>query len=169
MDRFVAEQCAAQQMCRAQHRFSRRMLREAIGWGDTQLRVHLARLIELEYVLPRREGAGGKFLYELVYELGAADGEVRFPGLIDVAALAVTTAEVAGSGAEVAGRLRAVRGPLAGGSRPAGSAENSGKTSTPRESSAAEPETRDSRGNGHAASYPHPSTTAQVGPRGAAR
>ena len=41
IDRFVAEQCAAQQICRAQHRFSRRMLREAIGWGDTQLRVHL--------------------------------------------------------------------------------------------------------------------------------
>jgi DNA primase catalytic core len=169
IDRFVAEQCAAQQICRAQHRFSRRMLREAIGWGDTQLRVHLARLIELEYVLPRREGAGGKFLYELVYELGAADAEVRFPGLIDVAALAATTAEVAGSGAEVAGRLRAARGPLAGGSRGAGSAENPSETSAARASSAAEPKTHDSRGNGHAASYPHPSAAAQIGPRGAAR
>ena len=49
-------------------------------------------------MLARREGAGGKFLYELVYELGAADGEVRFPGLIDVAALAGTMTEVAGSG-----------------------------------------------------------------------
>jgi hypothetical protein len=158
IDRFVAEQCAAQQICRAQYRFSRRMLREAIGWGDTQLRVHLDRLVELEYVLPRREGAGGKFLYELVYELGAADGEVRFPGLIDVAALAGTMTEVAGSGAEVAGRSRSARGPLAGGSRPAEAAENAGETSLLRKAGAIGPETHGLRGNGHSASYLHPST-----------
>ena len=158
IDRFVAEQCAAQQICRAQHRFSRRMLREAIGWGDTQLRVHLSRLVELEYVLPRREGAGGKFLYELVYELGAADGEVRFPGLIDVAALAGTMTEVAGSGAEVAVRSRAVRGSVAGESRPAEAAENAGETSLLRKAGAIGPETHGLRGNGHSASYLHPST-----------
>lgn len=158
IDGYVAEQCAAQRICRAQHRFSRRMLREAIGWGDTQLRVHLDRLVELEYVLPRREGAGGKFLYELVYELGAADGEVRFPGLIDVGALAGTMTEVAGSGAEVAGRLRPVRGPVAGGSRPVESAENAGETSLLRKAGAIGPETHGLRGNGHSASYLHPST-----------
>jgi hypothetical protein len=98
IDRFVAEQCAAQQICRAQHRFSRRQLREAIGWGDTQLRVHVTRLVELEYLLPRREGPGGQFVYELVYEVSAEEHQARFPGLIDVAALegAAMTGKVAG-------------------------------------------------------------------------
>jgi DNA primase catalytic core len=169
LDRYVAEQCAAQQVRRTDFHFSRRMLREAIGWGDTQLRVHLARLIELEYVLPRREGAGGKFLYELVYELGEADGEVRFPGLIDVAALAATMTEVAGSEAQVAGRLRAVRGPVAGGSRPTESAENAGKNGLSCEREAISAETHALRGNGHGTSYLHPGTAAQIGPRGAAR
>jgi DNA primase catalytic core len=165
IDRYIGEQCAAQQVRRTDFHFSRRMLREAIGWGDTQLRVHLARLIELEYVLPRREGAGGKFLYEFVYELGAADGEVRFPGLIDVAALAATMTEVAGSEAQVAGRLRAVRGPVAGGSRPAESAEDAGKHSLSCESEAISAETHALRGNGHVASYPHPSTATPIGSR----
>jgi hypothetical protein len=155
IDRFVAEQCELQQIRRAQHRFSRRMLREAIGWGDTQLRVHLERLVELEYVLPWREGPGGKFLYELVYEIGTEETQVRFPGLIDVVALqsAATTAQVAGGKDEVAGRLRAARGPVAGGARAAQSAENPDQSSTPRESIALEPKTQGTRGNGRAASY----------------
>jgi DNA primase len=166
IDRFVAEQCTAQQIRRAQHRFSRRGLREAIGWGDTQLRVHLERLVELEYVLPWREGPGGKFVYELVYEIGTEDTQVRFPGLIDVAALETmaTTAPLAGVEGEVAGRLRAARGPVAGGARSAESAENPDKPHTPRESAALEPTTQGTRGNGRAASYPHVSVAGPIGP-----
>jgi hypothetical protein len=166
MDRFVAGQCAAQRISRAQYRFSRRTLREAIGWGDTQLRVHLERLVELEYVLPRREGPGGKFVYELVYEVGAEEHQARFPGLIDVTALkrAAMTGKVAGRDGEVAGRLRAVRGPVAGGVRPAESAENAGKASTPRESSAVESKTHALNGQGHAASYRQAAVPAEIEP-----
>jgi DNA primase catalytic core len=157
LDRFVAEQCVAQQIARAQYRFSRRTLREAISWGDTQLRVHLERLVELEYVLPRREGPGGKFVYELVYEVGAEEHQARFPGLIDVAALktAAMTGKVAGDKDEVAGRLRPARGPVAGGVRPAESAETTGKTSLPSESPSVEPKMHSSHSNGQAASYRH--------------
>ena len=66
-------------------RFSRRTLREAIAWGDTQTKTHLARLVELEYLVAHRTKVGG-FEYELVYEIAADDG-ARFPGLADIEAL----------------------------------------------------------------------------------
>jgi hypothetical protein len=43
--------------------FTRRELRAATGTGDTQLKVHLARLVDLEYVIAR--GAGPATVYEL--------------------------------------------------------------------------------------------------------
>jgi DNA primase len=83
----VDEQCAAQQVCRAQHRFSRRLVRERTRWGDTQLKVHLARLVELEYLLVHRGGRGQSFEYELLYD-GVAHGDAaHVSGLIDVEAL----------------------------------------------------------------------------------
>ena len=69
-------------MARSDFRFSRRQLREVTGWGDTQLKVHLGRLTEMEYVIVHR-GSGGsqRFGYELVYERGAGNGPF-LPGLI---------------------------------------------------------------------------------------
>jgi DNA primase catalytic core len=86
LDRFVTAESERQGLPRERVRFSRRALREAIGWGDTQLKVHLARLAELEYLLVHRAKHGG-FEYELVYELGEDEHTLRFPGLADVAAL----------------------------------------------------------------------------------
>jgi hypothetical protein len=43
--------------------FTRRALREATGIGDTQMKVHLARLVDLEYVVANR--AGPATTYEL--------------------------------------------------------------------------------------------------------
>ncbi|MEP7004583.1 MAG: hypothetical protein ABI810_01275, partial [Sphingomonas bacterium] len=66
-------------------RFTRREVREATGWGDTQLKIHLHRLEELEYLLMRRDGT--RFVYELAW---AGEGEAGAPfvmGLIDVEAL----------------------------------------------------------------------------------
>ncbi|HUZ23321.1 MAG TPA: toprim domain-containing protein [Streptosporangiaceae bacterium] len=45
-------------------RFTRRQLREALPLGDSQLKVHLARLADYELVIARRTGSGG-FCYEL--------------------------------------------------------------------------------------------------------
>ena len=45
-------------------RFTRRALRDATGLGDSQLKVHLARLVDLEYVAVER--AGPSTSYELV-------------------------------------------------------------------------------------------------------
>jgi len=93
IDGFVAAECDRQQVKRADCRFSRRQLREAINWGDTQLRLHLERLTDLEYVLAHREGAGGKYVYELAYEV-KDDDRAQVAGLIEadvLAALADTT------------------------------------------------------------------------------
>jgi len=45
--------------------FTRRELREATGMGDTQMKVHLARLVDLEYVVANR--AGPATTYELAH------------------------------------------------------------------------------------------------------
>ena len=83
----VDQECAAQHLRRAQHRFSRRAVREHTKWGDTQLKIHLARLTELEYLLVHRGGRGQSFEYELVFD-GAATSDVRhLSGLIDIEAL----------------------------------------------------------------------------------
>ena len=75
-------------MRRADLRFSRRELRDLTGWGDTQLKVHLGRLAELEYLLVHRVKAGQGYEYELLYD-GEGDTGTRFvmglsdPGLRD--------------------------------------------------------------------------------------
>lgn len=72
-------------------RFTRRQLREAIGWGDTQLKVHLSRLVDLELLLVHRADSG-TFTYELAWrgETGddAGGRSARFlVGLTDPATL----------------------------------------------------------------------------------
>jgi len=119
LDTFVTERAKARAMKRDEVRFSRRELRESLGMGDTQLRLHLDRLVLFEYVLARREGSGGKLIYELVYDGAGQDGKPFVPGLIDIEQLksTLTTVNSRGSTPEVAGRLRGDRGPIAGGSR----------------------------------------------------
>jgi DNA primase len=85
IDGHVGAECQRQAIRRSEYRFARRTLREAIAWGDTQLKVHLARLVELEYIVAHRGKAGG-FEYELVYELAGEHG-TRLAGLTDIDAL----------------------------------------------------------------------------------
>lgn len=76
-------------------RFTRREVREATGWGDTQLKVHLARLLELEYLIVRRAMEGqhaSRFVYELMYDGEGAGGAPFLMGLIDIEALAAEQA-----------------------------------------------------------------------------
>lgn len=121
VDGYVSEQCKTQSIQRTDFFFSRRALREAINWGDTQLRMHLERLVELEYVAAKREGAGGKFVYELAYVVND-ETHARVAGLIEVDALealtvAATMPKSRGSTPEVAGRSRGDSGAVAGRSR----------------------------------------------------
>jgi DNA primase catalytic core len=136
LDRFVVAEAKRKALERAHVRFSRRELREAWGMSDTQLRLHLERLVALEYVLARREGPGGRLVYELVYDGAGEDGRPFVPGLIDAGALGATTSEVAGLAGELAGRLRPDRGPVAAGSRGADSAPSARAVTTSGKSAA---------------------------------
>jgi DNA primase catalytic core len=84
VDEMVTAECERQKMERSDYRFSRRDVREAIGWGDTQLKIHLHRLEELEYLLIHRGGRGQSIVYELVFTRPADGGKPVLGGLIDV-------------------------------------------------------------------------------------
>jgi hypothetical protein len=87
---FVGAQAKAQARPKAEVRFSRKDLRDASGWGDTQLKVHLARLVELEYLLAHRVGQGHAnqgLVYELLYD-GDGSDVPHLAGLLDPARLA---------------------------------------------------------------------------------
>jgi hypothetical protein len=92
----VRGQAKAQAIPQAELRFTRKDVREATGWGDTQLKVHLARLVELEYLLTHRAERGQGFAYELLFDGDVAAG-VHLSGLIDVAGLGDYDAQRPGS------------------------------------------------------------------------
>ena len=84
VDEMVSAECERQKIERTDFRFSRRDVRQHTGWGDTQLRVHLRRLEELEYLLVHRGGRGQSFVYELVFERQGDSGKPMLPGLIEI-------------------------------------------------------------------------------------
>lgn len=69
-------------------------LRAFTGWSDTALKVHLGRLVELEYVLPRRDPKHAQSLcYELLYDGDAFSGRPHLSGLLDVSELRAASPE----------------------------------------------------------------------------
>jgi hypothetical protein len=69
--------------------FCRREIREACGWSLTQVRIHLARLVELESLAVRPGHRGGAFVYELIVDAFETKG-INQLGLIDVTELKQT-------------------------------------------------------------------------------
>jgi len=66
LDQWVIAQCAEQHVSRESLRFSARQAREATGLGATQVKLHLHRLVELEYVVVHRPLRGVGVAYELL-------------------------------------------------------------------------------------------------------
>jgi hypothetical protein len=117
IEREVAARCTAAKMERGDVRFTRRQVREATGWSNTQLHVHLARLVELEYLLTHRAEHGQGFVYELVYDGSGKDGGRFVSGLLDVEKLRAGhdyDEKRSGSGEAFSGSIRAVFGPSSG-------------------------------------------------------
>ena len=65
VDAMVSGECQRLKVERSDFRFSRRDVRAHTGWGHTQLKIHLHRLEELEYLIVHRGGRGQTFVYEL--------------------------------------------------------------------------------------------------------
>jgi energy-coupling factor transporter ATP-binding protein EcfA2 len=84
----LAEQAMhTQALRRSEVRLSRKAIRQACGMSDTRLRLHLDRLVDLEYLIAHHGRQGQRFVYELLFDGTADDASVRLPGLIDVEAL----------------------------------------------------------------------------------
>jgi DNA primase catalytic core len=84
VDEMVTSECERQKMERSDYRFSRRDVRAYTGWGDTQLKIHLHRLEELEYLLIHRGGRGQSIVYELIFTRPKGGDKPTLPGLIDI-------------------------------------------------------------------------------------
>lgn len=146
----AAEQ--AQQLPRSQIRFSRKTVRDYSGWSDFQIKTHMMKLTELEYLLPHRGGRGQCFEYELLYD-GAGATAPHLSGLLDIAAL------------HYDGGKEHVNPKLEGSSSPQGgvksapccvtqSSANPHATSVSTDSTDADIKTHVARGNGKNLSYP---------------
>jgi hypothetical protein len=112
----VTSACKQQGIAQEHYRFSRRDVREYSQWGNTQLRVHLDRLVDFEYVLAHRGRQGQGYVYELLYD-GDLDQRKHLTGLIDVENLRkadTTTPTSRGKDADFTGRFRPDSGPKTG-------------------------------------------------------
>lgn len=67
LENLAEQRCQAEEIELRDLRLNRREIRESTGWSDTQLRVHLARLVEMEYLMAHRSGRGGRYAYEVIY------------------------------------------------------------------------------------------------------
>lgn len=63
--RLVKERCAEGGVAAREFVFTRRTVREATGWSETQVRKHMEELQELEYVTARAGAQGKEYFYEL--------------------------------------------------------------------------------------------------------
>jgi DNA primase len=136
----VKKECKKLNIERSEYRFSRRQICEYTGWSLTQVRLHLDRLAEHEYILVHRGSRGLSFVYELLYNGEGKKGEPFLMGLIDINQLINTKKtdqshdyegkvaglggkkheydeKVAGENRELAGPKRPQNAPKAGGWR----------------------------------------------------
>ncbi len=80
---FVVKESKANGVSRHAFRFTRRDVREATQWSDTQVHRHLTRLVDLEYLVVHRGKQGRRFVYELLYQGEGHEGQPFLMGLID--------------------------------------------------------------------------------------
>jgi DNA primase len=80
----VAERAQAQRIKPSDVRFTRRDIRDATQWSDSQLKLHCARLADMEYLLIHGGNRGHSLRYELLWD-GGDDAEHRrhLCGLLD--------------------------------------------------------------------------------------
>jgi len=123
VDAHVTAECQRLGMERKDFRFSRREVRDATGWGNTQLKIHLGRLEDLEYLAVHRGNRGQGFVYELAYDGKGKDGTPFLSGLIELRSLGYdekksgVLAGWSGLEAKQSGPSRAEVGGVSGGGR----------------------------------------------------
>ena len=97
--------------------FTRRDARAFTGWSNTQLRLHLERLEDFEYVFALRGMKGSSYEYQLAFDGDPSSGKPQLMGLIDLEKLGYD-AKLTGVKSELAGQSEKVtplKRPLNGG------------------------------------------------------
>jgi len=79
----VRVRCDAEKIEQQVAFFSRRQIRARLGWGITQIRAHLERLRELEYIETRYGRPGSSYQYELLTDCRETTDKAHI-GLLDV-------------------------------------------------------------------------------------
>jgi DNA primase len=87
IETFVAERMQHSAILRADVRFTRREVRNRCGMSDAAIRVHLDRLVAMEYVRTVAGKNGQRFEYELLFDGALERSTPQMMGLIDVEAL----------------------------------------------------------------------------------
>ena len=165
----VRSQARARAIPQAEVRFTRKDVRERTGWGDTQLRVHLERLHELEYLIAHRGMRGQCYEYELAFDGDTGADAPHLVGLIDTdelasppgATTATTKASSRGAAPQFAVPSRGQNAPQAAPSRTSPSAAEQALARVPANESDEDEQTHVLRPNGKHPSYVVPSLAAQ--------
>jgi len=113
IEEMVSTVCEERDLERSAFRFTRRELREHTSLGNTQLKVHLRRLLDMEYLLVHRSDRGHAFVFELLWNGEGADGGRFVLGLLDPEGLDRSASDEGWSGSE--GDRSAPGRPLIGG------------------------------------------------------
>jgi DNA primase len=162
IETFVIERMQQQALLRSDVRFTRRELRHRCGMSDAAIRVHLERLVAMEYVRLVTGKNGQRFEYELLFDGDLNTSAPQRMGLIEVEALRAAHSESPstmptsqGQTPHLAPGLQGARAGLLGTSRSQESLENAGEIAVQGEIDGIEPETARSGSasmNGHSRS-----------------
>ncbi len=117
LDAWVSVQATAQGVARASVQFTRRHVRAVLGLSDTQLRVHLERLVQLDYVALHGGKPGQRFAYSLLFDGDAQSDAPQAMGLSEAGGhMSAPTESSTSRGQSPTSRGEGAH--LAGGSRP---------------------------------------------------
>ncbi len=149
----VTDACKAGKITQSDHRFTRKEVRDHSGWGNTQLKVHIKRLEEMEYLLIHRGSRGQSFIYELLYSGEGESGQRFQQGLLNLNNLSEYKYDKKKSGVNV--ELSGSSRPLVGTKSVGGQIQQS-QSQQDIETLIIEDEGKDNiNANGYTASYPH--------------
>jgi DNA primase len=134
IEAFVTERMQHSAILRSDVRFTRRELRNRCGMSDAAIRVHLERLVAMEYVRTVAGKNGQRFEYELLFDGDLNTSAPQRMGLIEVEALraahsesSATTPSSQGQTPHLAPGLQEARADLVGTSQSQESRENPGE------------------------------------------
>ena len=111
---WVKQQCSDEEIRQCDFRFSRRDIRSLCGWSEKQIRVHVQRLTDMEYLLVHRGGRGQSFYYELIYAGEGLSNQPFIAGLLTPNSTTAATSSI--QPPEFVGPSWPQRGPIVVGS-----------------------------------------------------